>query len=110
MGNKVIELSGNDIIVDNVKYKGTPGLWSLILLRRPDDKVYTLEDMKKYKKLAKQTNLKTNPHNHTHKSNLYTTWKWKEILKNIKKKKRLWNRIPPIRYKLITRSISLSTC
>ena len=35
MGDKVIELSGNDIVVDDVAYTGTPGLWALILLKKP---------------------------------------------------------------------------
>ena len=61
MGNKVVELSGNDIVVDDTRYKGTPGLWSLITFSVP--KNYTDEDMDKYKKLIKQTNAMTHPQN-----------------------------------------------
>ena len=52
MGNKVVELSGDDILVGDTRYKGTPGLWSLITFSVP--KNYTDEDMEEYKKLIKQ--------------------------------------------------------
>ena len=61
MGNKVFELSGYDIITDGITYQGTLGLWPLILLRKPD--IYKPDDMKKYKKLVKQTKVMANPQN-----------------------------------------------
>ena len=84
MGNKTIELLGDDIVVDDVKYKGTLGLWSLIFFKVP--KGYTPEDMKEYKKLVKQTNVMTYPQNQTRRSRPTTTWKWKNIFKKTKKK------------------------
>ena len=83
MGDKVIELSGNDIIVDDVTYKGTPGLWNLILLKKPMD--YSEEDLVDYKKLVKQTNVITNPHNQRLSSRPKTTWKWRTIFKEMEK-------------------------
>ena len=86
MGDKVIEIPGDDIVVDDVTYKGTPGLWSLILLNKP--KKYTTKDMEEYKNLVKQTNAMTNPHNQVKgKTNPQNTWKWKHILKKMEKKK-----------------------
>ena len=79
MGNKNIELLGDDIVVDDTRYKGTLGLWSLILLNKPNN--YTPDDMKEYKKLAKQTNLMTHPQNVTRKSRPTTTRKYKNIFK-----------------------------
>ena len=81
MDDKDIGLSGNNIIVDGVTYMGTLGLWSLILLKRP--KNYTEEDMKEYKKLVKQTNVMTHPHNQRRNSKPKKTWKWKHIFKNM---------------------------
>lgn len=83
MGDKVIELSGNDIIVDDVTYTGTPGLWNLILLKKPMD--FTEEDMEDYKKLVKQTNVITNPHNQRPNSRPKLTYKWKHIFKKMEK-------------------------
>ena len=84
MGDKVIELSGNDIIVDDVTYTGTPGLWALILLKKPAG--YTDEDMVDYKKLVKQTNVITNPHNLTSTSRPKSTYKWKHIFDEMEEK------------------------
>ena len=79
MGNKVVELPGDYIVVDDTRYKGTPGLWSLITFSVP--KNYTDEDMDKYKKLIKQTNAMTHPPNLTHRSRPTNTWKWKNMFK-----------------------------
>ena len=84
IGDKVIELSGNDIIVDDVTYTGTPGLWALILLKKPVG--YTEEDMVDYKKLVKQTNVITNPHNLTSTSRPKSTYKWKNIFDEMEEK------------------------
>ena len=81
MGDKVIELSGNDIIVDDVTYTGTPGLWTLILFKKPEN--YTEEDMEEYKKLVKQTNVMTNPHNLRANSRPKLTYKWQHIFKEM---------------------------
>lgn len=83
MGDKVIELSGNDIIVDGVTYTGTPGLWALILLKKPTN--YSEEDMEEYRKLVKQTNVITNPHNQRPNSKPKLTYKWKHIFKKMEK-------------------------
>ena len=83
MGDKVIELSGNDIIVDDVTYTGTPGLWTLILFKKPMD--YSEEDLEDYKKLVKQTNVITNPHNLRENSRPKLTYKWKHIFKEMEK-------------------------
>ena len=83
MGDKVIELSGNDIIVGDVTYTGTLGLWALILLKKPTD--YSEEDLKDYKKLVRQTNVEENPQN-VNKSNghLKRLWKWTNVFKHMK--------------------------
>ena len=84
MGNKVIKISGDDIVVDGVTYKGTPGLWSLILLK--NTKKYTAKDMENYKKLAKQTNVMKHPQNQKRNSRPKSTYKWKHIFKKMEKR------------------------
>src|SRR5436190_103224 len=54
IGNKVIKIKNNDIIVGDTPYKGTQGLWELITLKKP--KEYTQDDLDTYKKLLLQTN------------------------------------------------------
>ena len=51
---KVITIAYNNIIVDGEKFKGTPGLWELIMEKRPRN--FTKEDMDEYKDLLKKTN------------------------------------------------------
>ena len=64
LGDREIQVDGNsDIVVDNVVYKGTPGLWSLIMMASPKPDSYTDEDMNTYRKLAFQTKLMENPGN-----------------------------------------------
>ena len=42
---------GNDIVVGKDEYKGTPGLWELIVSKNPDAIIYTYDDYKNYAKL-----------------------------------------------------------
>ena len=51
---KVNTIAYNNIIVDGEKFKGTPGLWELIMEKRPRN--FTKEDMYEYKDLLKKTN------------------------------------------------------
>ena len=84
MGKTNVEILGDDIIVDGVTYKGTLGLWSLILLKKPNN--YTPDDMKEYKKLVKKTNVMTHPQNLKPNSQPERTWKWRNIFKKTVKK------------------------
>ena len=77
MGKVVIEVNNNDIIYGGVTYPGTNGLWSLIMLRVPED--YTDEDFDLYRQLVEHTNVMENPHNLRRNSNVKGTYKWKKI-------------------------------
>ena len=80
MGDKevVIDESSN-IHVDGVEYKGTPGLWMLIMLSSPKD--YTDEYLANYKHLVKQTNVMSRPRGVKQGiSRPTTTYKWRYIL------------------------------
>ena len=49
----------DNIIIDSVRYAGTPDFYELIFKRIPDDALYTEDDMHKYKSM-----LVTNAHKH----------------------------------------------
>ena len=40
IGNKEAKLNENNIIVGDKEYAGTRGLWELIVVRSPDDKIF----------------------------------------------------------------------
>jgi len=54
IGNKIVEIKMNDIIIGDTPYKGTQGLWELITLKKP--KEYTQNDLDTYKAILLQTN------------------------------------------------------
>ncbi|XP_072757486.1 uncharacterized protein [Anoplolepis gracilipes] len=57
LGDKHFEVDKNDnIIINGVKYAGTPGFYELIFKRIPDDAAYTENDMHKYKSILLATN------------------------------------------------------
>src|SRR5580765_5169515 len=57
LGNKRFDIDKDDsIIIDNVRYIGTPGLYELIFKRIPDDIIYKEDDMQKYKSILLATN------------------------------------------------------
>lgn len=42
LGNKQFDVESDDfMIIDGIRYKGTPGLYELIFKRFPDDAIYT---------------------------------------------------------------------
>lgn len=55
LGNTPIQIVGSDIVINNVTYKGTPGLYELIFMKIPTG--YNREDSSTYKKILEQTNL-----------------------------------------------------
>jgi len=62
-GSKQFDVDNADnIIIDGVRYVGTPGLYELIFKRVPDDVICTEDDKQKYKSLL----LTTNAHRYNH--------------------------------------------
>ena len=51
---KILTVAYNNIIVDGEKFRGTPGLWELVMEDKPRN--YTKEDMNEYKDLLKKKN------------------------------------------------------
>jgi len=57
LGSKKFDVDSSDhIIIDGVRYAGTPGLYELIFKRVPDYDVYTEDDKRKYKSILLTTN------------------------------------------------------
>ena len=61
MGEKEIKVDGyNNIHIDNTVLKGTPGLWRLIMMKKPD--IYSEDEKRDYKELVDRTNVFNFPH------------------------------------------------
>ena len=82
IGNKFITIEEDNIIIDDKKFEGTPGLWGLITLKNPEN--YTEEDLSNYQQLVLLTNTvyrNNDPtQNYPKQSRGY---KWKNIIKPI---------------------------
>lgn len=48
IGDKEIEIDDNDLIIDGVRYLGTPGLYELIFMNIPNEYIYSKEDLDAY--------------------------------------------------------------
>ena len=82
IGDTRIHLNENNIIVGEREYEGTPGLWELITMKKPDDRVYDDEDYDNYAEIMINTNaLKKDSESRTPKSN--KGWKWNHLLSGI---------------------------
>lgn len=55
LGRAVLEIDGNDIVLDGLRYKGTAGLYELIFKNRPQG--YTKHDEERYQDILKRTNV-----------------------------------------------------
>ena len=59
IGDSPITISGDNITIKGKEYLGTPGLWELLVMREPDDAIYTAEDKSNYAEiLAKTSSMK----------------------------------------------------
>ena len=56
IGDKEVTMEGDDITVGTTKYRSTQGLWELIMLKVPDDKLYDTDVLRKYKSILLETN------------------------------------------------------
>lgn len=57
IGDKPIEIIDADIKINNVTYKGTPGLYELLFMDRPSYRLVKDSDKKTYKQIMEQTNV-----------------------------------------------------
>ena len=81
MGNKEVAIDKHsNIHVNGVEYKGTPGLWTLVVSIKPKYSDYTADDYSRYGDLVRQTNVILHPRNVTARSRPTATWKWNHML------------------------------
>ena len=81
MGNKIVWSDGK-ILVDNKKYKVTPGLEALITQRHPRPGQWNSNDDQVYKSLVAHTKVKSFP-SRTRAARPHATWKWKHMLRKM---------------------------
>ena len=77
IGSKFLKFEGDNIIIDGVKYIGTPGLWELIVSKEPREGKYTEDDYINYANLLIQTDTiyqKNNPNSTKPKSSILDKW------------------------------------
>ena len=91
IGDKKVDIKGDDIKIEDKEYTGTPGLWELIMKDNPLN--FTEEDYLNYGRILKQTNTiyqKNNPNQNRAKSSGGDKWKnlIKPIWEDIKKRKK----------------------
>ena len=85
IGDKQVVIKDNNIIVDNEEYKGTPGLWELIVAKKPDKQIYNPIDHENYKKLMINTNsiYRNNDPNNKYPKGNKKGYKWNNVIKPI---------------------------
>ena len=54
IGSLPVTFDGDDIIIDDERYKGTPGLWELMVLKNPKD--FDVEDLHTYGDILRASN------------------------------------------------------
>ena len=90
IGNKLVIIDGNDLIVGKYEYKGTPGLWELITSKKPDITKFTEDDLTKYGFLMIRSNaLRQNYDPDNNKPLSSSGYKWTNILSKIWKDRHL---------------------
>ena len=83
IGNNYVIIQRDNIIVDGEKFRGTPGLWELIIAKNPKDSI-EYDDMENYKMILLKTNVlhhNNDPSNPNPKGS--RSDKWKKILSPI---------------------------
>jgi hypothetical protein len=84
IGDTQIRIDGDDIIVGDRVYQGTPGLWELIVSKTPSDEIYTINDKEKYIDMLMSTNaLKRNYNPNEAHPKSSRSLKWVNLLKPI---------------------------
>lgn len=87
IGSKPVDFDGDDFFVEGVRYKGTPGLWELLVKKRPDPEAYDDVDLDNYANILLKTNAmyqNNDALSRTPKAN--RSYKWKYVVKPIYEK------------------------
>ena len=62
IGNSPISIEGYEITVGNNTYKGTPGLWKLMTRKKPDETIYSQNDLDEYEEILNSTGAMYRPY------------------------------------------------
>ena len=55
IGNTPVEINNNNIKVADKEYQGTPGLWELLVMDKPDQEIISSEDHRNYSEMLIKT-------------------------------------------------------
>jgi hypothetical protein len=86
IGDEPITIEGDDVTVGSTSYKGTPGLWELLTMAKPNDSIYDSDDLEAYADILERTNAIAQPGN-PNKPKSSRSEKYKQIIKPF------WNRM-----------------
>ena len=90
IGYEQITIEGDDVVIDRTVYKGTPGLWELITMAKPNNSIYDSNDLETYAEILERTNAMSQPSN-PKKPKSSKSEKYTQIIKP------LWNRMLGLR-------------
>jgi len=62
-GKRVVIDKDSNLFVDRQRYEGTPGLWELIVMKKPKTGAYDGNNVKNYKEIIKRTGATRHPEN-----------------------------------------------
>ncbi|KAF6203764.1 hypothetical protein GE061_002099 [Apolygus lucorum] len=85
IGNKVVEIQQDDLIVDGQTFEGTRGLWRLLTYNAPPQPdAYTKKDLESYRKLLIMSDAMYQGNDKNRKNPKSSSGeKWKSLIKNI---------------------------
>ena len=87
IGDTPITIQDDNITVAGKTYAGTPGLWELITMTKPNETIYDDNDLNDYAEILHATNAMRQPKN-PNKPRSSRSEKWKNIIKPIWEAKR----------------------
>ena len=84
IGDTMATINDDDILVGDKEYQGTPGLWELLVMKEPDESVFTEEDYENYREIMTNTNaMKRGNDVNSNTPKASKGYKWKHLLKPI---------------------------
>ncbi|XP_077258541.1 uncharacterized protein LOC143895361 [Temnothorax americanus] len=97
LGNKRFDVDNADnIIIDDIRYAGTRGLYELIFKKIHNDKIYTEDDMQKYKSILLMTNAHKRNHDAHARLNGNRGYKYRNIIAPLISGKKAGRGIPRV--------------
>ena len=87
IGDTSISIQGDDVTVGTKTYQGTPGLWELLTMAKPDNSIFDANDYEEYAEILDETNA-MRQQNNPNKPKTSRSLKYKQIIKPIWDKKK----------------------